>query len=112
MDKKVTIGGREQTLRNNALLPRKYRHFFGRDLISDMNALVKKFKASNGEEFNTEVLENLTWLMLREAGEEVGANPDEWLASLDSAVEVYELLPEVIELWGAGVQTTSVPKKK
>ena len=112
MDKKITLGGKERIIRNNALLPRKYRHIFGRDLIADMNALVKAFKKSGGDEFNTEVLENLTWLMLREAGEDVGSSVDEWLSTLDSAVEIYQLLPEVIELWGAGINTTSMPKKK
>lgn len=112
MDRIVTVDGREMTLRSNALLPRKYRHFFGRDLISDMNGLVKGYKASGGEDFDTEVLENLTWLMFREGGENVGTHPDEWLASLDSALEIYALLPDVIELWGAGIQTTSSPKKK
>lgn len=112
MDKIVTIQGQERTLRCNALLPRKYRHTFGRDLIADMNGLVKKFKASDGAEFNTEVLENLTWLMLREAGEEVGSTPDEWLAGIDDAAELYSLLPDVVALWGAGIHTTAIPKKK
>lgn len=112
MDRIVTVNDRPMTLRSNALLPRKYRHFFGRDLIADMNGLVKTYKSSGGEDFNTEVLENLTWLMFREAGEEVGPDPETWLTTLDSAVEIYTLLPDVIELWGAGIQTTSSPKKK
>lgn len=112
MDKVVTISGAECTLRANALLPRKYRHFFNRDLIADMNKLVKKYKETDGADFDTEVFENLTWLMLREGGEDVGNDPEEWLASIDDMLEVYQVLPEVVSLWSSTLQTTSVPKKK
>lgn len=112
MDKIVIIGGVEHTLRANALLPRKYRHMFNRDLIADMNKLVKKYKESDGEDFSAEVFENLTWLMLKESGEDVGNDPEEWLAGIDDMLEVYQILPDVVSLWGATLQTTSIPKKK
>ena len=112
MDRNVTIDGKSCVLRSNALLPRKYRHFFNRDLISDMNKLRDKYRATDGAEFDAEVFENLTWLMLREAGEQVGNDPEEWLASIDDMLQVYSLLPVVVELWGASLQTTSTSKKK
>ncbi len=110
MDTTVVIGGKEMKLRANALLPRKYRHFFNRDLFSDMKKL--QSKTAEGEDFDGELLENMTWLMLREAGEPVGDTPEEWLASIDDVLEVYLVQPQVIELWARSQATTAVPKKK
>lgn len=112
MDKIVKISGKDCTLRANALLPRKYRHFFNRDLISDMKKLQEKYKSTEGADFDSEVFENLAWLMLREGGEQVGNDPEEWLASIDDMLEVYRLLPAVVELWGSSQVTTAIPKKK
>jgi hypothetical protein len=50
--------------------------------------------------------------MLKEAGEDVGNNPEEWLAGIDDMLKVYQILPDVVSLWGATLQTTSIPKKK
>lgn len=111
MKKTLTLGGKPVTIENNALLPRTYRHTFGRDLVVDMQALAKQYK-DNPTDLNTEVLENITWLMLKAGGEQVGENPEEWLATLDDAFAVYEVLEDVVNLWVEGRKTTSHPKKK
>lgn len=110
MDKIIKIGGRDMTLRANALLPRKYRYAFGRDLITDMRELVDAH--NNNTELNYELFENLTWLMLREGGNDVGKTPDDWLVTIDDMFEVYNVLPDVIELWSKNQITTAKPKKK
>ena len=111
MKKTVTLCGKSCTLENNALLPRRYRNQFGRDLIVDMQTMVDAYR-SDKSKFSTETLENITWLMLKESGEAVGENPEEWLAGLDDAFAVYEVIGDVVELWGKGRETTSKPKKK
>lgn len=111
MKKQVTLNGKSMTLENNALLPRRYRNQFGRDLLVDMQAMTTNYK-KDPSKFNGEVLENITWLMLKEAGENVGENPEEWLATLDNTFAVYEISGDVVELWGKGRETTSRPKKK
>ena len=110
--KKVIIDGQERTLVANALLPKLYRREFGSDLIRDMKKLSDAYKNSNGDAFDSEALERLTWLMLREGGEDVGETPDEWLASLGTVFGLYELLPTVVEMWASNAATTSKPKKK
>ena len=112
MDRVINISGREQVLRANALLPRKYRHIFGRDLIADMNKLVESYKKSDKKDLDVEIFENLTWLMLREGGENVGGSPEEWLASVDDVLAIYEVLPVVVELWVSNQKTTAIAKKK
>lgn len=42
----------------------------------------------------------------------VGDSPEEWLDSLDGVFDVYQVLPIILELWGANLHTTSVPAKK
>lgn len=111
MRRKVTIDGKNYTIENNALLPRRYRHQFGRDLLVDMQKMVEAYHNSP-ETCSTEVLENVTWLMLKEAGEQVGENPEEWLAGIESPFAVYEAIGDVVDLWAQGKQTTSRPKKK
>ena len=111
MKKTVIMSGRKCTLENNALLPRRYRNQFGRDLVVDMQKMMDAYK-KDPSNFNTEVLENITWLMLKAGGEDVGENPEEWLAGLDNAFAVYEIIGDVVELWGKGRETTSIPKKK
>ena len=111
MTKTVSMSGKEDTIENNALLPRQYRHQFGRDLIVDMQKLADAYK-KDPYEINTEVLENISWLMLKAGGEQVGENPEEWLAGLDDTFAVYEIIEDVVGLWVEGRKTTSRPKKK
>lgn len=111
-EKKVIIDGRERRIVANALLPKKYRRQFGSDMLRDMKKLQATYEKSGGEEFDTTLLERMTWLMLKEGGEDVGETVDEWLESLDTVFGLYELLPVVVEMWAANVQTTAMPKKK
>lgn len=111
MKKTITFEGREMTIENNALLPRIYRHTFGRDLIVDMQKLTDAYK-KNHDEINTEVLENLAWVMLKAGGEDVGESVEEWLGSLEDTFAIYDIMGDIIELWASGLKTTAKPKKK
>lgn len=110
MERVISINGEDKKIVANALLPKKYRHQFGRDLISDMQKMVDNYQ--NGDGLDDETLSNLTWLMLREGGEDVGDTVDEWLSSINSVFGLYEILPEVVGLWVDNTKTTSHPKKK
>ena len=121
MQKTVIIDGREAVMRASALLPRQYRYHFGRDLIVDIK---KAFEASGKslaeiqadaagavDAMDMTVFENLAWL-IKSGGEDVGANPEEWLGSIDDAMTIYNILPAVLDLWIANTATTAKPKKK
>ena len=58
------------------------------------------------------IFEDVAWLMLKHAGEDVGDSPEEWLDSLDGVFSIYEILPSVLKLWNSNQKTTSTPKKK
>ena len=114
IEKTVTIEGKEWKLRSSALLPRKYREKFGKDLVLDMRTLANAYKDEDKmlSVFDIEIFERVAWIMLDYAGEDVGNSPDEWLESLDSPFSIYDVLPTILELWNTNNKTTSVPRKK
>lgn len=114
-------------MRASALIPRLYRFRFGRDLIKDMSQLEKSYKKAvtvNDDATEEErqeaqlsvldltIFENVAWCMAKNADPNVPNDPDEWLDTIDGVFSVYEVLPHILELWTAGLETTSKPIKK
>ena len=127
VERTVEIDGKAVRLRASALIPRMYRFKFGRDLVADMNRMrkswnrVQELPADATDEQRQDaqldaadltIFENVAYLMVKNAGEDVPDTPDEWLDSMDGVFSVYEVLPVILELWGANLATTSQPKKK
>ena len=111
MHKIVDYEDKQLRMVSNALLPRLFRYHFGKDLVMTMKAFEKSYK-EDPETVDFAPVENLTWLMLKEGGEDVGGSPEEWLASLDDPSASYVLAAEAMTLWRESQKTTSVPKKK
>lgn len=124
MERTIRVGGAEVKMRASALIPRLYRFRFGRDLIKDMSQLEKAYKKAvsvKDEEEKEEaqltaidltIFENVAWAMAKNADPDVPNDPDEWLDSIEGVFSVYEILPQILELWAAGLETTSSPAKK
>lgn len=126
MEKKVMIGGKEYRMRASALIPRLYRFKLGRDMVADMNQLTKSYqkilKSKNAsEEENRDaqfsvadltIFENVAFMMVKHAGEDIPDTPEEWLDSIEGVFSIYEILPEILSLWSANNAQTSVPGKK
>lgn len=64
------------------------------------------------EALDTEVLENMAYVMARQADPSVPSTVEEWLDTLDSTMSIYHILPDVMRLWVANEKTSSIPKKK
>lgn len=113
MEKTIVIDGKEMRMRATARIPRLYRNEFGEDLIAGMTKLESKFNKKEKEFTIDELImfENVSWLMLKEAGEEVPPTPDEWLDTLNM-FSIMDALPQVLSLWRENNKTTSVPRKK
>ena len=126
MERTVTVDGKEVRMRASALIPRLYRVRFGRDMIADMRQLQKAYqKAAKLPENATEeerqdaqlsaldltIFENVAYMMAKHADPAVAESPEEWLDGMDGVFSIYEVLPVILELWGATNQTTSIPKK-
>lgn len=126
MTKTITIDGREVTLKASALVPRIYRHRFGRDMVQDMNSLRKAWKkvqdlpedATEEERIDAQfsvmdltIFENVAYVMARHGDPSTPDSIEEWMDSFE-IFSIYEVLPEVLTLWGLNNLQTSTPKKK
>jgi hypothetical protein len=100
-----------------ANVPRMYRIWFRRDIIKDMQHLKKSAKESkkNNKEFTIEdlsIFENVAYCMARLADLENTPNSiDKWLDGF-ATFSIYEILPQILELWEMNLETTSQAKKK
>lgn len=114
--KNITVDGMEIPFKASAAVPRLYRIKFRRDIYKDFAALQASVK--EGDEENStldieslEVFENIAYIMARHADpENVPNNPDEWLEEFNT-FSIYEVLPQLIELWGLNVETQAESKK-
>lgn len=118
MDKIISVGGKEVKFRATARTPRLYRGIIGRDMIADMNRLQKKFtKIKEGQEealdiIDLQIFEDAAYIMARHADPNIQqATADEWLDTFDM-FSIYEILPQLFELWAVNTKQTSEPKKK
>lgn len=117
MEKILKLNGQGMRMVANARVPRTYRNMFGSDMFIDMQELTKGYnnRIKDGTNLPPKVLtifENVAWIFLKEGGENVGSNPDEWLENLDSMFSIYEVLPQIVELWHDSNKTTSTPSDK
>jgi hypothetical protein len=113
--KTITIDGQEVTFRASAAIPRLYRNKFHRDIYRDLNELQKGIDESNAENsnldtFSLELFENIAWLMAKHADSSVPDTPEEWLDAFNT-FSIYEILPQIIELWGLNTEQQVSSKK-
>lgn len=110
MEREINIGGKPYRLVANGATPRIYRSFFPKqDIFRGMSNAV----SSNGEILDSEVFENLTYVMAIQGGSVPTAKKiDDWLAEMESPLAIIEAAPEVLELWAAETGTTSIGKKE
>lgn len=113
--KTIAVGGKDVTFRASAAIPRLYRNKFHRDIYRDLNELQKGIDEnsageSNLDTFSLELFENIAWLMARHADSAVPDSPEEWLDGFNT-FSIYEVLPQIIELWGINTQQQVESKK-
>ena len=114
--KKIEIDGQMVEFRASAAVPRLYRIKFGRDIYKDLRSLEKSVDDGNEESssldlFSLEMFEDLAWLMARHADPaNVPDSPEEFLDQFNT-FSIYQILPQLIELWGLNVQTELESRK-
>ena len=115
IQKNITIDGIDVPFKASATVPRLYRLKFRRDIYQDFAALQKSV-GENTEEFSAldieslEVFENIAYIMAKHADPAVPASPDERLEQFNT-FSIYEILPQLIDLWGLNVETQVTGKK-
>ena len=113
--RKVGIDGKEVLFKASAAIPRIYRLKFQRDIYKDLQILEKSIgegdeERSNLDLFSLEMFENIAYTMAKHADPAI---PDDVAAWLDgfNTFSIYQVLPELIKLWGLNVQTDAEAKK-
>ena len=116
IQKNITIDGIDVPFKASAAVPRLYRLKFRRDIYQDFAALQKSV-GENIEESSAldieslEVFENIAYIMAKHAApENVPDNPDDFLEQFNT-FSIYEILPQLIDLWGLNVETQVQSKK-
>ena len=115
IQKNITIDGIDVPFKASATVPRLYRLKFRRDIYQDFAALQKSV-GENTEESSAldieslEVFENIAYIMAKHADVAIPSSPDEWLEQFNT-FSIYEILPQLIDLWGLNVETQVKSKK-
>ena len=115
LEKTITISGKEVKFRSSATIPRLYRIKFKRDIFKDLAKLEKSYKGKTqeGEELqieDLEIFENVAYIMAYHADHSIPGTIDEWLDQFEM-FSIYEVLPEILELWGTNLITDVESKK-
>ena len=114
LQKTVTISGHEVAFRSSATVPRLYRTKFKRDIFKDLSRLeasVRRKSADGSFEIeDLEIFENVAYIMAYHADNTIPNSIDEWLDQFEM-FSIYEVLPEILELWGQNLITDVNAKK-
>ena len=114
--KNIVIDGREVPFKASAAVPRLYRLKFGRDIYKDFASLQTNVEEEDAEKSgldieSLEVFENIAFIMAKHADpDNVPDNPDDFLEQFNT-FSIYEILPQLIELWGLNTATQIESKK-
>lgn len=114
--KNIKIDGTDVALRASAAVPRMYRLKFQRDIYRDMVQLQEAFDNSKDEDGGVdigslEIFENVAYIFAKHADPSgVPESPDEWLEQFNM-FSIYEVFPELIDLWGLNVEQEVNSKK-
>jgi hypothetical protein len=111
----IEIDGKEVAFKASAAIPRIYRLKFQRDIYKDISALEKSVGNGNPEEsnldmFSLEMFENIAYVMAKHADPTIPNEVEDWLDNFDT-FSIYQVLPQLIELWGMNIKTDAEAKK-
>ena len=109
LKKTVKVGEQEVTFKSSAAIPRMYRIKFKRDIFKDLTKLEKSYKEKDDgtkelEIEDLEIFENVAYIMAYHADHSIPATIEDWLDEFEM-FSIYEVLPEILELWGSNLFT-------
>ena len=112
--KTIEIDGKPIQFKASASTPRLYRTLFHRDIFKDLSKLEKSFKKScdsvDFEVNDLEIFENCAYVMAFQADHSIPKDINDWLDQFDM-FSIYQILPELLSLWGANLETQVESKK-
>ena len=114
--REIEICGKNVPFRSSATIPRLYRAKFKRDIFKDLSKLESSYKGkqTKGSEFqieDLEIFENVAYIMAYHADHSIPSTIEDWLDQFDM-FSIYEVLPQILELWGDNMMTEVKAKKE
>ena len=115
LEKTITVGDKQVKFRSSATIPRLYRIKFKRDIFKDLSRLESSYRKKKNEDGSfaiedLEIFENVAYIMAYHADHSIPDNIDDWLDQFEM-FSIYEILPEILELWGSNLVTDVASKK-
>lgn len=119
IEKQIEIDGQQVRFKASAAIPRLYRARFRRDIFKDLMKLGKtigkkdnKHKDDDSIQINDlELFENVAYIMAKHADSGQPDTPEEWLDQFNT-FSIYEVLPQLLDLWDLNISTAVESKKK
>lgn len=114
LQKTIAVGDKQVSFRSSATVPRLYRIKFKRDIFKDLSKLESSYKKTSEDGSfaieDLEIFENVAYIMAYHADHSIPATIEDWLDEFEM-FSIYEVLPEILELWGMNLQTEIESKK-
>lgn len=115
IEKTIQVAGRDVPFKSSAAIPRLYRAKFGRDIFKDLARLEKSYADKKDEDGgfpieDLEIFENVAYIMALHADPSIPKTIEEWLDGFEM-FSIYEVLPEILSLWGENMKTEVASKK-
>jgi hypothetical protein len=114
LQKTIAVGDKQVSFRSSATVPRLYRIKFKRDIFKDLSKLESSYKKTSEDGSfaieDLEIFENVAYIMAYHADNSIPDNINDWLDQFDM-FSIYEVLPEILELWGSNLVTDVQSKK-
>ena len=112
----IEIDGKPVVFKASAAIPRIYRIKFRRDIYKDLRLLEKSVDENDEDDshldlFSLELFENIAHIMAKHADPSIPDSPEEWLDEFNT-FSIYQILPQLIELWGLNTEVEIDSKKK
>ncbi|MCD8355990.1 MAG: hypothetical protein LUE11_05415 [Clostridia bacterium] len=127
LKREIEIDGKLVPFRSSATIPRLYRVKFKRDIFKDLAKLEQAYTRSQPDKQlfaddevvsdgsfeidDLEIFENVAYIMAYHADNAIPQNINDWLDQFDM-FSIYEVLPQILELWGENIMTEVRAKKE
>ena len=123
IQKNIVVDGIDVPFKASAAIPRLYRLKFRRDIYQDLNALQKAMQQQNEQNHDDqnpaassldivslELFENIAYIMAKHADQPFRLRRTNGWNSFNT-FSIYDILPQLIDLWGLNVETQVASKK-
>lgn len=111
MEKIISVGGKQVGFKATASTTKRYRQKFNKDLFKDIEALLPKMEEGSLGTKDLECFMDIAYVMAWQYDNTIPSNPYDWLDEFEM-FDIYQILPQIVELWGLNVTQIEEPKKK